>query len=83
MARGNRQLGHFNLGGIRPAPRGLPQVDVTFDIDANGDFNVSAKDQETGKEQTVTISGSTDLDKGDIERMVEEAKTHSTEDHQE
>ena len=82
MARDSRQLGHFNLEGIRPAPRGLPQVEVTFDIDANGILNVSAKDKETGKEQTVTISDSTNLDKGDIERMVEEAKTHAAEDRQ-
>ncbi|MFA0889779.1 MAG: molecular chaperone DnaK [Synergistales bacterium] len=80
MARDNRNLGTFKLDGIRPAMRGLPQIEVTFDIDANGILNVSAKDKDTGKEQKITISGSTNLDKGDVERMVQEAKDHATED---
>jgi molecular chaperone DnaK len=80
MARDNRQLGRFRLEGIRPAPRGVPQVEVTFDIDANGILNVSARDKDTGKEQTVTISGSTNLDKHEVERMVHDAEAHATED---
>lgn len=80
MARDNRQLGRFKLEGIRPAPRGVPQVEVTFDIDANGILNVSAKDKDTAKEQKITISGSTNLDKTDIDRMVHEAESHSAED---
>lgn len=80
MARDNRQLGHFRLEGIRPAPRGLPQIEVTFDIDANGILNVSAKDKDTGKEQKITISGSTSLDKSEIERMVRDAEQHAAED---
>lgn len=80
MARDNRVLGRFRLEGIRPAPRGIPQVKVTFDIDANGILNVTARDQETGKEQKVTISESTNLPKDEVERMVQDAQTHSTED---
>ena len=80
MARDNRTLGNFKLEGIRPAPRGGPQVEVTFDIDANGILNVSAKDKDTGKEQKITISGSTNLDKGDIDRMVHDAEEHAGED---
>jgi molecular chaperone DnaK len=80
MARDNRKLGTFKLDGIRPAPRGIPQIEVTFDIDANGILNVSAKDKDTGKEQKITISGSTNLDKGEVERMVQEAKEHAAED---
>jgi len=80
MARDNRNLGTFKLDGIRPAMRGIPQIEVTFDIDANGILNVSAKDKDTGKEQKITISGSTNLDKGDVERMVQEAKDHAAED---
>ncbi len=80
MARDNRNLGTFKLDGIRPAMRGIPQIEVTFDIDANGILNVSAKDKDTAKEQKITISGSTNLDKGDVERMVQEAKDHATED---
>lgn len=80
MARDNRNLGTFKLDGIRPAMRGIPQIEVTFDIDANGILNVSAKDKDTSKEQKITISGSTNLDKGDVERMVQEAKDHATED---
>ena len=80
LATDNRQLGRFNLEGIRPAPRGGPQIEVTFDIDANGILDVSAKDKDTGKEQTVTITDSTNLDKSAIERMVEESKKHAEED---
>jgi molecular chaperone DnaK len=82
MARDNRTLGQFKLEGIRPAPRGMPQIEVAFDIDANGILNVSARDRDTGKEQKITISGSTNLDKGEIERMVREAESHATEDRQ-
>ncbi|MGM0651984.1 MAG: molecular chaperone DnaK [Bacillota bacterium] len=80
LAKDNRSLGQFKLEGIPPAPRGVPQIEVTFDIDANGILNVSAKDKGTGKEQSITISGSTNLDQGEIERMVEEAEKHSEED---
>lgn len=80
MARDNRQLGQFRLDGIRPGPRGVPQVEVSFDIDANGILNVTAKDKDTGKEQTVTISGSTALDKTEVERMINEAQAHAEED---
>ncbi|MCX8038424.1 MAG: molecular chaperone DnaK [Candidatus Sumerlaeia bacterium] len=80
MARDNRQLGHFKLEGIRLAPRGVPQIEVTFDIDANGILHVSARDKDTGKEQQITISGSTNLDKKEIERMVAEAQAHAEED---
>ncbi len=74
MAGDNMSLGRFRLEGIPSAPRGMPQVEVTFDIDANGILNVSAKDKASGKEQRVTITASTNLDKNDIERMVNEAK---------
>jgi len=80
MARDNRTLGHFVLEGIRPAPRGAPQVEVTFDIDANGILNVSAHDKETAKEQKITITGSTNLEKSEIERMVHDAQSHGEED---
>jgi molecular chaperone DnaK len=80
LARDNRTLGHFRLEGIRPAPRGTPQVEVTFDIDANGILTVAAKDKDTGKEQRVTITGSTQLSKEEIDRMVADAQSHSTED---
>ncbi|MGI9861802.1 molecular chaperone DnaK [Moorella naiadis] len=80
LARDNRSLGQFKLEGIAPAPRGIPQIEVTFDIDANGILNVSARDKATGKEQRVTISGSTNLDKAEIERMVQEAQAHAEED---
>ena len=80
MAKDNRVLGRFRLEGIRPAPRGIPQVKVTFDIDANGILNVTARDQETGKEQKVTISESTNLPKDEVERMVDDAQSHATED---
>ena len=80
LASDNRQLARFRLEGIPPAPRGVPQVEVTFDTDSNGILNVSAKDQASGQEQTVTISESTNLDQGEIERMVQEAQEHSQED---
>jgi molecular chaperone DnaK len=80
LARDNRTLGHFRLEGIRPAPRGVPQVEVTFDIDANGILTVAAKDKETGKEQKITISGSTQLSKEEIDQMVKDAQAHAEED---
>jgi molecular chaperone DnaK len=80
MARDNRTLGNFRLEGIPPAPRGIPQVEVTFDIDANGILNVHAKDRATGKEQRITISGSTSLAKDEIDGMVKDAEAHATED---
>ncbi|KJR97384.1 MAG: molecular chaperone DnaK [Peptococcaceae bacterium BRH_c4a] len=80
MARDNRSLGQFKLDGIPVAPRGVPQVEVTFDIDANGILKVSAQDKGTGKEQTITISGSTTLDKGEIDRMVRDAEVNAAED---
>jgi molecular chaperone DnaK len=80
MASDNKSLGMFNLEGIPPAPRGVPQIEVTFDIDANGILNVSAKDKATGKEQQITITASTNLDKDDVERLVHEAKQHEAED---
>ncbi|MBS4032103.1 MAG: molecular chaperone DnaK [Clostridiales bacterium] len=80
MASDNRSLGQFKLDGIPAAPRGIPQIEVTFDIDANGILSVTAKDQGTGKEQNITISGSTNLDSGEIERMVADAKRYADED---
>lgn len=80
LAKDNRSLGKFKLDGIAPAGRGLPQVEVTFDIDASGILKVSAKDQATGKEQTVTISGSSNLDKTEIDRMLNDANTFGEED---
>jgi molecular chaperone DnaK len=80
MAGDNMTLGRFRLEGIPPAPRGVPQVEVTFDIDANGILNVSAKDKATGKEQRITITASTNLSKDEVERMVNEAEVHATED---
>jgi molecular chaperone DnaK len=80
MASDNMSLGRFRLDGIPSAPRGVPQVEVTFDIDANGILHVTAKDKATGKEQKVTITASTNLDKGDIDRMVQEARQHESED---
>jgi molecular chaperone DnaK len=82
LARDNRTLGQFKLEGISPAPRGVPQVEVTFDIDANGILNVAAKDMASGKEQKITISGSTSLDKGEIDRMIRDAEQHAAEDKQ-
>jgi molecular chaperone DnaK len=80
LARDNKPLGTFELTGIAPAPRGVPQVEVTFDIDANGIVHVSAKDRGTGKEQSMTISGGSALPKDEIERMVREAEAHAEED---
>src|SRR6266540_2947090 len=80
MARDNRTLGKFHLVGIPPAPRGVPQVEVTFDIDANGILNVSAKDTATGKQQAITITASSGLTKDDIEKMVREAESNAEED---
>jgi molecular chaperone DnaK len=80
LARDNRTLGNFRLEGIRQAPRGGPQIEVTFDIDANGILTVTAQDKETGKEQKVTISGSTQLSKEEIDRMVQDSKSHAEED---
>jgi molecular chaperone DnaK len=80
MAADNMTLGRFRLEGIPPAPRGIPQVEVTFDIDANGIINVTAQDKATGREQKVTITASTNLDNQDVERMVEEARKHKQED---
>src|SRR5216117_2216808 len=80
MARDNRTLGRFHLVGLPPAPRGVPQIEVTFDIDANGILNVSAKDTATGREQKITISGSSGLSKDEIERMVKDAQAHAAED---
>src|SRR5882757_4700239 len=79
-AADNRSLGHFRLENIRPAPRGEPQVEVTYDIDANGILNVSARDKDTGAEQKVTITESTNLDSSEVERMVKEAEEHAAED---
>jgi molecular chaperone DnaK len=83
MANQNRTLGNFNLEGIPPAPRGIPQVEVTFDIDANGIVHVSAKDLGSGKEQKIRIESSSGLNESDIERMVKEAELHAEEDKQE
>ncbi|MEM0465302.1 MAG: molecular chaperone DnaK [Candidatus Pacearchaeota archaeon] len=80
MAKDNVSLGNFNLTGIPPAPRGVPQIEVTFDIDANGILNVSAKDLGTGKEQKMTITASTKLSEQEVERMMKEAKEHEEED---
>ena len=80
VASGNRSLGKFHLVGLPPAPRGVPQVEVTFDIDANGILNVSAKDNATGKEQKITITASTGLSKEEAERMKKEADSHAAED---
>jgi molecular chaperone DnaK len=80
LARDNRTLGKFHLVGIPPAPRGVPQIEVTFDIDANGILNVSARDNATGKQQNITITASSGLTKEEIEKMVKEAEAHSAED---
>src|SRR4029078_9347167 len=76
----NKLLGAFHLIGIPPAPRGMPQIEVTFDIDANGIMNVSAKDLGTGKEQKITITSSSGLSKDDIEKFVRDAESHAEED---
>jgi molecular chaperone DnaK len=80
MASQNRTLGKFLLSGIPPAPRGVPQIEVTFDIDANGILNVAAKDMATGKDQKITITSSSGLSKEEVERMAKEAEAHSAED---
>jgi molecular chaperone DnaK len=82
MARDNRTLGKFHLDGIPSAPRGVPQVEVTFDIDANGIVNVQAKDKGTGKEQKITITASSGLSKDEVDRMMRDAETHAAEDKQ-
>jgi len=81
FTRDNKSLGNFELTGIAPAPRGVPQVEVTFDIDANGIVHVSAKDKGTGKEQSMTITGGSSLSTEDIERMIREAEEHANDDH--
>jgi molecular chaperone DnaK len=80
MAKDNRTLGRFHLTGLPPAPRGVPQIEVTFDIDANGILNVSAKDVATGKTQNITITSSSGLGKDEVEKMVREAAAHADED---
>jgi molecular chaperone DnaK len=80
MAGANKTLGRFHLTGIPPAPRGIPKIEVTFDIDANGIVNVSAKDTATGQEQRITITGTTSLSKDEIDRMVRDAQSHAQED---
>jgi molecular chaperone DnaK len=80
LARDNKQLGMFHLDGIPPAPRGTPQIEVTFDIDANGILHVSAKDVGTGKEQKISITGSSGLSKEDVEKLQKEAELHAEED---
>jgi molecular chaperone DnaK len=80
FARDNRTLGRFHLVGLPPAPRGVPQIEVTFDIDANGIVNVAAKDTATGKAQTITISGSSGLSKDEVDRMVKDAESHAADD---
>ena len=82
MATDNKSLGKFILDGLPPAPRGVPKIDVTFDIDANGILNVTAKDQATGKEQKITITGSSGLSESEVQRMVTEAEEHAEEDRQ-
>ncbi|MFN5382064.1 MAG: molecular chaperone DnaK [Alphaproteobacteria bacterium] len=82
MAAANKFLGQFNLEGIAPAPRGMPQVEVTFDVDANGIMHVSAKDKSTGKEQKITIESSSGLSKDEIEQMVKDAEAHAKEDEE-
>jgi molecular chaperone DnaK len=82
IASGNKSLGRFELTGIAAAPRGLPQIEVTFDIDANGIVNVSAKDKATGKEQSIRITGSSGLSKEDIDRLIRDAQVHADEDRQ-
>ena len=80
LARDNRTLGRFQLLGIPPAPRGIPQIEVTFDLDANGIVNVSAKDKGTGKEQKITITASSGLSKDEVDRMMKDAEAHVEED---
>jgi molecular chaperone DnaK len=80
MAHDNKSLGKFILDGIPPAPRGMPQVEVTFDVDANGILHVTAKEKATGKTQKITIQGSTGLSKEDIEKMQKDAEMHAADD---
>jgi len=80
LAKDNRTLGKFHLTGLPPAPRGVPQIEVTFDIDANGILNVTAKDKATNKEQKIQITSSSGLSKEEVERMAKEAEAHSAED---
>ena len=80
MAAGNKTLGRFELVGIPPAPRGIPQIEVAFDIDANGIVNVSAKDQATGKEQSIQITASSGLSKEEIDKLVKDAELHAEDD---
>src|SRR6202043_3661694 len=80
LAAQNRTLGKFHLTGIPPAPRGVPQIEVTFDIDANGILNVTAKDNATGKDQKITITSSSGLSKEEVERMAKDAEAHAAED---
>src|SRR5439155_9088999 len=82
LVRNNNSLGRFHLEGIPPAPRGVPQIEVTFDIDANGILNVTARDKATGREQKITITASSGLSKEEVERMVREAELHAQEDRQ-
>jgi molecular chaperone DnaK len=82
LARDNKSLGRFRLEGIPPAPRGVPQIEVTFDIDANGILHVTARDKATGREQKITISGASGLSKEEVERMIREAEMHAQEDRQ-
>jgi molecular chaperone DnaK len=82
MARDNRTLGRFHLTGLPPAPRGVPQIEVAFDIDANGIVSVSAKDQATGREQKITVTASSGLSKDEIDRLVRDASSHVDEDRQ-
>src|SRR5262249_49442625 len=80
LARDNRTLGRFHLTGLPPAPRGVPQIEVSFDIDANGIVNVAAKDLASGKEQKITVSGASGLAKDEVDRMVKDAQAHASED---
>jgi molecular chaperone DnaK len=80
LARDNRTLGRFQLAGVPPAPRGMPQIEVAFDIDANGIVSVSAKDRATNAEQRITVTGSSGLSKDEVQRMVRDAESHATED---
>ena len=80
MSNDNKSLGTFRLDGIPPAPRGVPQIEVVFDIDANGILNVTAKDKGTGKEQSISITGASTLDKNDVERMVRDAEQNASTD---
>ncbi|MBH8553861.1 molecular chaperone DnaK [Nostocaceae cyanobacterium CENA357] len=82
LSRDNKSLGNFRLDGIPPAPRGVPQIEVTFDIDANGILSVTAKDKATNKQQSISITGASTLDKRDVERMVRDAEAHAQEDHE-